>query len=173
MDTLEAIKGRRSVREFTDEPISNEILTEILDAARWAPSASNQQRWRFIVVTDPKVKEMIRRVSPGIFAMPTAFIVICMKKKAGARAWEEWIYAADCGIAAQNIMLAAFSLGIGTCVVASFAKEALREILGVPEGIEPSLIVTLGHFRRLPEPPERLPLSRIAYIDRYGKEWKA
>jgi nitroreductase len=70
-------------------------------------------------------------------------------------------------------MLAAFSLGIGTCVVASFAKEALREILDIPGGIEPALIVTLGHFRRLPEPPERLPLSRIAYADRYGKEWKA
>lgn len=172
MDTLEAIKGRRSVREFSDEPISNEILTEILDAARWAPSASNQQRWRFIVVIDPRVKEMIRKVSPGIFAMPAAFIVICMKKKAGARAWKEWIYAADCGIVAENIMLAAFSLGIGTCVVASFAKEALREILGVPEGIESSLIVTLGHYESVPEPPERKPLKEIAFLNRYGEEWE-
>jgi len=83
MDALEAIKGRRSIREFTDEPISKEILTEILDAARWAPSGGNRQGWRFVVVTDPQVKEMIRKVSPGIFAMPAAFIVICMKKKAG------------------------------------------------------------------------------------------
>lgn len=173
MDTLEAIKGRRSVREFTDEPISNEILTEILDAARWAPSASNQQRWRFIVVTDPKVKEMVRKVSPGIFSLPAAFVVICVEKAAHATPWDEWSYAADCGAAAQNMMLAAFALGVGSCPALSFAKEALREILGIPGGIEPALIVTLGHFRSLPEPPERLPLSRIAYIDRYGKEWKA
>ncbi len=172
MDTLEAIKGRRSIREFTDAPISKEILTEILDAARWAPSGGNQQRWRFVVVTEPQVKEMIRKVSPGIFAMPATFIVICMKKKAGARAWDEWLYGADCGIAAQNIMLAAFSLGIGTCVVASFAKEALREILEVPEGIEPSLIVTLGHYESLPEAPERKPLKEIAFRNRYGWEWE-
>lgn len=55
------------------------------------------------MVTDSTVKEMIKKVSPGIFAIPAAFIVICMKKKAGARAWDEWLYGADCGIAAQNI----------------------------------------------------------------------
>jgi len=172
MDALEAIKRRRSIRGFTDEPLDKETMTQILDAARWAPSGGNQQRWRFVVVTDPTVKEMIRKVSPGIFAMPAAFIVICMKKKAGARALDEWLYAADCGIAAQNIMLAAFSLGIGTCVVASFAKEALREILEVPEGIEPSLIVTLGHYESLPEAPERKPLKEIAFLNRYGEEWE-
>lgn len=171
MDALEVIKRRRSIREFTDEPLDKETMTQILDAARWAPSGGNRQGWRFVVVTDPQVKEMIRKVSPGIFALPTAFIVICMKKKAGARAWDEWLYAADCGIAAQNIMLAAFSLGIGTCVVASFAKEALREILEVPEGIDPSLIVTLGHYESLPEAPERKPLKEIAFLNRYGEEW--
>lgn len=172
MDVLEAIKKRRSVREFTDEPLNKESITQILDATRWAPSGGNQQRWRFVVVTDPQVKEMIKKVSPGIFAMPAAFIVICMKKKARARAWDEWLCAADCGIAAQNIMLAAFSLGIGTCVVASFAKEALREILEVPEGIEPSLIVTLGRYESLPEAPERKPLKEIAFLNRYGEEWE-
>lgn len=71
------------------------------------------------------------------------------------------------------MMLAAFALGIGSCPALSFAKEAIREILDIPEGVEPTLIITLGYFERLPEPPERLPLSRIAHADRYGKEWKA
>ena len=172
MDTLEIIKRRRSVRQFTDEPISKEILTEILDAARWAPTASNQQRWRFIVVTDPTVKEMIRKVSPGIFAVLAVFIVICVEKGVDDTPWDEWTYAADCGVAAQNMMLAAFALGIGSCPALSFAKEAVREILDIPEGVEPALIVTFGHSDRLPEPPERLPLSRIAHADQYGKEWE-
>ena len=173
MDTLEAIKRRRSIREFTDEPVSREILTEILDAARWAPTTSNQQRWRFIVVTDPTVKEMVKKVSPGIFAMPAAFIVICIEKATDATSWDEWTYAADCGVAVQNMMLAAFALGIGSCPALSFAKEAVREVLDIPEGVEPALIVTLGHFERLPESPERLPLSRIAHAERFGRGWDA
>ena len=79
MDVLEAIKQRRSIRQFTEQAIERELLEQILDAARWAPTAGNQQRWRFIVVTDPTVKEMVRKVSPGIFATPAAFIGIKVK----------------------------------------------------------------------------------------------
>lgn len=171
MDVLEAIRQRRSIRKFTEEPVEKELLTRILDAARWAPTGGNQQRWRFVVVTDPTVKELIRKVSPGIFAMPAAFVVICMEKDPEASAWDEWIYAADCAMAAQNMMLAAFALGIGSCPAVSFAKEAVGEILEVPEGIEPELIVTLGHFEELPQAPAKRPLEEIAFADEYGKEW--
>jgi nitroreductase len=78
MRVFEAIKGRRSIRQFTDEPIGKEALEKLLDAARWAPTASNQQRWRFVVVTLPSVKGLIKKFAPGIFAMPAAFIVICV-----------------------------------------------------------------------------------------------
>ena len=61
MDVFEAIKGRRSIRQFTDEPIDKKALARLLDAARWAPTASNQQRWRFVAVTSPSVKELIRK----------------------------------------------------------------------------------------------------------------
>ncbi len=73
MDVLEAIKSRRSIRQFTDEPLEKDVLERLLDAARWAPTASNQQRWRFVVVTDPSVKQLIRKFAPGIFLMPAAF----------------------------------------------------------------------------------------------------
>ncbi|TEU12026.1 MAG: hypothetical protein E3J21_22220, partial [Anaerolineales bacterium] len=102
MDVLEAIKQRRSIRQFTEQAIERELLEQMLDAARWAPTAGNQQRWRFIVVTDPTVKEMVRKVSPGIFATPAAFIVICAEADPDASAWDEWTYLADCAVAAQN-----------------------------------------------------------------------
>jgi len=105
MDVLEAIKQRRSIRQFTEQTIERELLEQILDAARWAPTAGNQQRWRFIVVTDATVKEMVRKVSPGIFATPAAFVVICAEKVPDANDWDEWTYLADCAVAAQNIML--------------------------------------------------------------------
>lgn len=171
LNVYEAIKKRRSIRDFTDQPIESEHLAQILDAARWAPTVSNQQRWKFVVVTDPTVKELIRKVSPGIFAMPAVFVVICMEKDPQASTWDEWTYAADAVVAAQNMMLAAFELGIGSCPALSFAKEAVQEILDIPEESEPELIVTFGHFKKLPKAPARPPLNKIVFSERYGKEW--
>ncbi len=171
MDVLQAIKQRRSIRQFTEQAIDRNLLEQILDAARWAPTAGNQQRWRFIVVTDPTVKEMVRKVSPGIFATPAAFVVICAEKVPDASAWDEWTYLADCAIAAQNIMLAAHALGLGSCLAISYARTALKEILDIPEQVEPELVVTLGYPAEDPAPPSRLPLSQIVFADEYGKEW--
>ncbi len=171
MDVFEAIKGRRSIRQFTDEPIGNNELEKLLDAARWAPSASNQQRWRFVVVTAPSQKQLIRKFAPGIFLMPGAFIVICAEKAPDANPWAEATYLADCSIAAQNIMLAAYQMGIGSCPALSYAKVAISEILDLPDGIEPLLIITLGYPAEDPEPPPRLELSEIAFLNEYGKEW--
>ena len=171
MDVFDAIKSRRSIRQFTDEPIGKDALERLLDAARWAPTASNQQRWRFVVVTSPSVKELVRKFAPGIFVMPAAFIVICAKKEGGANPWAEETYLADCAIAAQNIMLAAYEMGIGSCVALSYAKVAIKEILTLPDDVEPLLVVTLGYPAEAPEPPPRLELNQIAFMDEYGKEW--
>ena len=171
MDVLEAIKQRRSIRQFTEQAIERELLERILDAARWAPTAGNQQRWRFTVVTDPTVKEMVRKVSPGIFATPAAFIVICAERAPDASAWDEWTYLADCAVAAQNIILAAHALGLGSCVAISYARTALKEVLDIPDQVNPELIVTLGYPAEDPAPPPRLPLSQIVFADRYRKEW--
>jgi nitroreductase len=171
VDVFEAIKGRRSIRQFTDEPIGKDALEKLLDAARWAPTASNQQRWRFVVITSPSVKKLIKQFAPGIFAMPAAFIVICAEKDPDAHPRAEVTYLADCSMAAQNIMLAAYEMGFGSCVALSYAKVAVREILDIPEGIEPLLVVTLGYPAEAPEPPRRLELNQIAFMDQYGKEW--
>jgi nitroreductase len=171
MDVLEAIKQRRSIRQFTEQAIERELLEQILDAARWAPTAGNQQRWRFIVVTDPTVKEMVRKVSPGIFATPAAFIVICAEAAPDASDWDERTYLADCSISAQNIMLAAHALGLGSCVALSYARSAVQEILDIPDQVVPELIVILGYPAEAPLPPPRLPLSQIVFADKYGKEW--
>jgi nitroreductase len=173
MDVFEAIKGRRSIRQFTDEPVEKETLEKLLDAARWAPTASNQQRWRFVVVTSPLIKELILKFAPGIFVMPAAFIVICAEKAPDANPWAEVTYLADCAIAAQDIMLAAHEMGIGSCVAISYAKVAIIEILNIPAGVEPLLIITLGYPAEAPEPPPRLALNQIAFLDEYGKEWRS
>jgi nitroreductase len=126
-----------------------------------------------VVVTSPSVKTLVRKFTPGIFAMPPAFIVICVEKALDAHPLAEVTYLANCAIAVQNIMLAAYGMGIGTCVVLSYAKAAIAEILNIPEGVEPLLVLTLGYPAEAPEPPPRLELNQIAFMDEYGKSCAA
>jgi nitroreductase len=172
MDVMGAIKGRRSIRQFSDKPVEREELGRLLEAARWAPSGGNLQKWRFVVVTSPSQRELVKKFAPGIFAVPTAFIVVCAEVEADANEWKQRLYLADCSIASQNIMLAAYEMGIGTCVALSYAKSAISEILELPENVEPMLVVTLGYPAEDPEPPPRFELSEMAFEERYGQEWK-
>lgn len=173
MDTLEAILGRRSIRKFTDQPLEHEVLERLLDAARWAPNGNNNNLWRFVVVTSPDQKRLLLRFAPGVFDMPAAFIVVCMEaKRKRVREATRLLYMADAAIACQNIALAAHSLGIGSCIVYSFTATAVRPILELPDGVSPYLMVTLGYPDESPEPPTRLPINEIAFLDQYGEEWK-
>jgi len=171
VDVFKAIKGRRSIRQFTDEPIGRDTLGKLLDAARWAPTSSTQQKWRFLVVVSPSVKELISNFSPGIFAVPAAFVVVCVEKTSGESPVWEFTHAAACVLAAQNIMLAAYEMGIGSCIAVSYSRIAVREALNIPEDVEPLLIISLGYPAEDPEPPPRLDLSQIASIDAFGKRW--
>ena len=172
MELYEAIMGRRSIRKYTDKPIEDRILEQIFDAARWAPNGGNYNAWRFILVTSPVQKKLILNFCPGIFDVPTAMIVICAEpKQKRIKEATRLMYMADCAIAAENIVLAAYSFGIGSCIVASFADIALRDLIELPENVKPYIIVTLGYPAEDPDPPPRLPLRKIVYKDEYGKEW--
>jgi nitroreductase len=172
LDTFEAILGRRSIRRFTDQPIRHEVLEQLVDAARWSPNGNNNNLWRFVVVTSAVQKRLLLRFAPGVFDMPAAFVVVCMEPK-GKRVREatRMLHVADAAIACQNIALAAHALGIGSCIIASFTDVALRTILNMPDSVSPYLMVTLGYPDESPEPPPRLPIAEIAFVDEYGKEW--
>jgi len=172
VDLFTAILQRRSIRQFADQPMDTEHLEKILDAARWAPSGGNRQRWRFIVVTSPSLKDMVRKVSPGIFSCPAAFVAICSLREGRVGRLDRSLYLADCAMAAQNMLLAAYALGLGSCIVLSFSKIALKEILDMPENVEPEFIITLGYADEQPQPPPRLPLEEIVFAEQYGERWE-
>ena len=172
MELFKAIRERRSIRKYKDEPIDDSTLEKILDAARWAHNAGNYNSWRFIVVTSPARKKLLLHFCPGIDDVPAAIIVVCAKpKQKRLKEATRLMYMADSAIATQNIVLAAYSLNIGSCVVVSFAGRALGEILNIPKDVKPYLLVTLGYAAENPEPPARLPVSEIAFRNDYGKEW--
>ncbi|HHY75907.1 MAG TPA: nitroreductase family protein [Firmicutes bacterium] len=174
-ETLEVIKRRRSIRKYKPEQIPDADLQAIMEAAIWAPSAINQQRWHFTVIQNKdllnEITELAREVmksGPEFFAKRAqdpnfspffhAPTVIVISGDAGAR-----FIQLDCALAAQNILIAAESLGIGSCIMTSpeffFSTEkgqALLKRLGVPEGYKHICTVTLGYMEgERPEPKPR------------------
>jgi nitroreductase len=154
---LETIRRRRVCRAFTDDPVDEQHLRTLLVAARWAPSAGNRRINKFVVIQNQEKIDLVRQVAPGMLGRPTAIIVICTDllkaKEEGIKVdLDERNTYIDVGAAAQNIMLAAEVLGLGTCPATSFSMEAVRTILELPSHLIPDYIVQVGH----PQPQERV-----------------
>ncbi len=165
MKTFDAIRGRRSVRSYTDRKIPREHLGKIMEAAIWSPSGSNAQAWEFIVVEDDDDIKKIKTFSPGIFGNPAAIIIVCRDLK---RAYElcgelgrDILSVMDISMASQNIMLAAYDLGIGSCAVRSFGISAIKRLYDLPEHINPELLITLGYPEETPKPPKRREINEV------------
>jgi nitroreductase len=156
-DTIDAIRNRRSIRCYGDRPIAPEVLSRLEDAMLRSPSSRGLRPWRFVFVTDrAKLTELSRAKEhhAGFLADAALGVVICGDETV-SDAWVE-----DCSIAATVLMLAAASLGIGSCWVqirmrqrgdGSSAEGYVRGILGLPEQLRVECIVSLG------EPAEEKP----------------
>jgi nitroreductase len=150
MDTLTAIRSRRSVRAFTPEPVSEEDLRTLLEAAMAAPSAGNSQPWAFLIITDPALLERVPSVNPHAHMATKAplSILVC-----GDLAAEKYpgFWVQDCSAATQNLMLAARAIGLGSVwtgihPLADRTAKA-REIFRLPETLVPLGLVVVGHPR--------------------------
>ncbi len=182
MEFAELVRTRRSVRRYLDKAVSEDMLTTICDAGRWAPSAINMQPWEFIVVTDPEKKTQIGDRAgvagmkwPHIHAAP-ALIVLCARKTSQ--------YARDdLMMAAENMMLQAHALGLGTCYIGGFSAGPLRPLLNIPAGLIVPGILTVGYADGEPPMPEKRPLDELIHKDTfhgsgmdfvgsYGRGWR-
>jgi nitroreductase len=152
MDTLDAIGSIRVVREFSGEPVAAADLDRILDAGRRAGSSKNLQRWDFIVVADRERLGRLAEVGPYARHVAGAALAIALvtpePRAPGAPLSIEW----DMGRAAQNMLLAAWALGIGSCPATVYEQELTREILGYPADHHCEYILSFGH----PTDTERL-----------------
>lgn len=161
METLEAIRTRRSVRKFSDRPVEPEKLRAVLEAARLAPSWANMQCWRFVVVEDAATKGRISELSyveayfatrgyksnPAQKALAEAPVVIvaCGEPTLSGEVRGQEYYLTDVGIAAQNLMLAAHDQGLGSVFVGVFDEEQLGELLGIPAELRIVGLFPLGY----------------------------
>jgi nitroreductase len=171
MDVFEAIKGRRSIREFKPDPVKDEDLQRILDAGRFAPSAGNCQPFEFVVVKDPSVKRKLVRAALGqtFIAEAPVVIVVCANIPRTStyygRRGEDVYCIQDTAAATQNMLLAAYALGYGTCWVGAFDEVAVSEVIKAPRGVRPLAIIPIGKPAERPSMPPRMSLKEIVHRD--------
>lgn len=173
MDVLEAIVGRRSIRAFKVEDVSSEIVEKLIDAARWAPSAGNIQPWEFIVVREPEVKRKLAEaaLSQSFIEEAPVVIVVCADEVRSSQGYGfrgKTLYCIqDTAAAVQNIHLAAYAVGLGTCWVGAFREEKVREILNIPEGVRPVALIPVGYPAEHPKPRNRRPINDLIHFEAF------
>ncbi len=162
MDTFEAIRKRRSVRQFTGAPIPREDLVQIVDAARLAPSGSNRQPWDFIVVTDC---EMIMKLKVASEWMAQAGAIIAVVMDPAVSRW--WVE--DASAAIENILLASTALGYGSCWLEGYTlrrEEELKQLLNIPAHKRLLTLIPIGVAVEWPT-VEKKTLSEVLHWEKF------
>jgi nitroreductase len=170
MDMFEVIRTRRSIRKYIDKPVEKEKLLRVLEAARLAPSAVNRQPWDFIVITDPKIKEEMKSAysRDWFYSAPVIIVACASPSKAWVRKDGEEYWKVDAAIAMQNLVLAAWAEGLGTCWIGAFDEQEVKKTLGIPPEIRVVAMTPLGYPAEKKEPvTDRKPLSEIVHYDHW------
>lgn len=166
METLEAIKTRRSIRKFKKDPISRDMVKELLEAAMFAPSAGNEQPWQFIVLDDRKILDDVPKIcsTAAMCRQAATAILIC------GDAWLEkypefWVQ--DCSAAVENLLLAAHAMGLGAVWAGIYPLkdrvEGFRKLFSLSDNITPFALVPLGYPDQEIAPQKRFKEERIHY----------
>jgi len=184
MDTIEAIKTRRSVRKFSDKAVEPEKIQTILAAVQSAPSWSNMQCWRLIVVTADETRAKISDLSyvesffatrgyksnpaqKGIADAPVVIVLCAVPEQSGEMVGQPY-YMTDSGIASENLMLATHAVGLGTVFVGVFDEEKLGDLLDIPPGVRIVGIFPIGYPLTEPKAgPPRKSLDEIVFYEKW------
>jgi nitroreductase len=185
MDILRVIQERRSVRKYKNDMVPDEVIVDVIDAARAAPSWANTQVCQYIVVKDQKTKEFLSDTltptNPARAALIDAPVVLCILAKRGVSGFyrgepstdkEGYWFMFDAGIAMEHIVLAAWSFGLGTVHIGSFDAKKAETVLHIPDGFSIVEMTPIGYFDELPKPPPRKKLEEITYLDSFGQPFE-
>lgn len=198
-DIFEVMYTNRAVRQFTPEPVPDELIQRVLEAATRAPNGSNAQRWRFLVLRDPEVRARVgayyndafynayrpSRISqiaePNVARPanhladhmgdePPVLILVCMERSAGGDPPSR-TSGSSIFPAVQNLMLAARALGLGTCLttVHQHREAEIKEYLGIPDGVDTYALIPIGYPATKFGPLTRNPVSEVTHYDRWGE----
>lgn len=163
---MKEIFERRSVRKFTDEPVSAEAQEKLLRAAMQAPSAGNEQPWEFIVVTDPEMRQKMTEGHPYSAPLTRAPLAILVCGDLGRQKFSPYDYwVQDCSAAVENLLLEACHLGLGGVWMGVHPirerEDALISLFDLPEGVVPLGMLAIGHPAEVPAPVDRYQPERV------------
>jgi len=173
MDFYEVIRTRRSIRSYKPDPIPEDVLKRVLEAARIAPSGSNRQPWKFIIVRDAKIKEQMIAAcgNQSFIADAPIVIVACGRNIHYNRGgyMGDMSVLVDVSIAFTHLILAARAEGLGTCWIGSFNNDEVKNILGVPNGVNVVAITPLGYpeAEEFTESSRRKNLEEIISLNKF------
>jgi nitroreductase len=165
------LKARRSIRRYRPDPVPEEMLEQILEAGRCAPSASNRQPWNFVVVRDQAVLQQVAEhavyyvIRWAHVREAPLLIVLCGNVKGQSQFLGE-----DIGLAGGQMMLQAKALGLGTCWLGGLDRKAIADTLKLPENLKVVGLLTVGFPAEDPPPTSRKPLEAIVHYDVYGNK---
>ena len=170
MELSEAIKGRRSIRAFKQQDMPEETVENLIDAARHAPSAGNIQPWEFVIAKKPDTKKKLAQAANQAFVEEApVVIVVCANENRSSMGYGfrgKTLYCIqDTAAATQNILLTAYSLGLGACWIGAFNEDEAKRALNAPEGIRPVVIIPVGYPDETPSHRRIRPLSQIIHYD--------
>ena len=163
MDVCDAIATRKSVRAYLDKPIEEEKLNAVLEAARLAPSASNRQEWRFVIVREKEARNQVAMAAGQqmFIAQAPVIIVACAETDGHLMTCGEPCYPIDVAIALDHLTLRAVELGLGTCWIGKFNADEVKKILGIPDEIKVVQLMPLGY----PVEPDAIQKKRRAFAE--------
>ena len=168
MDVLSAIKGRRSIRKDNSKAVEDEKLQKVLEAARFSPSARNQQQWKFIVVKDLETREKLTEAIGQPFVGEAPIILVsCGIEPEGVMRGGQPKYTVDLSIATAYMILEAYEQGLGTCWLGSYDEDKVKEVLDIPEKVRVVAITPLGYPDESPSQKPRKEIEEIISYDKY------
>ena len=179
MELIEGIKGRRSIRKFTDQEVTREVIEEIVETARFAPSWKNSQSVRYMLILDKEIKDKIANEcvmgfewnTKSINSAPALVLLLTVDKRAGyerdgsesTSKGEHW-QSFDAGIASEAFSLAAYAKGLGSVILGIYDEAKVIEAAGVPEGQKVSALIPVGYPAEEPQAPKRKEVADLLTV---------
>ena len=177
---MEIMKGRRSIRKYDAREVPGEMVDQVVEAVRWAPSWTNCQCWEVVVVRDPDIRSRLQATlppkgNPAFKAIVEAPVLLALCAKTGTSGYYkdlqttkfgDWMMY-DLGLATQNLCLMAHELGLGTVIVGLFDHDRAKAVVGVPDGYELVTLIPLGYPAKVGSAPKRRETDEFLHVDHF------
>jgi len=169
MDVSTAISQRKSMRAYKETDVEEDKLKKILEAARLSPSASNRQKWKFIVVKNKETRKKlaIAAFDQSFIGDAPVVIIACGTDAKTVMLCGQPAYTVDVSIACAFMILQAYELGLGTCWIGAFKEDEVKKILKIPESVRVVAMTPLGYPNQPPSQRSRKSLDQIVCLEKY------